>query len=224
MGSERPLTIGYSGSLYFYEGGKNVSAESSFRDWFWTYNYNSTDPSTRSASFLFRALQLLRKKQTVTANDICIHLWGKIDPRYKKQAIELGIDDLVKIDGYLPKEESLLRNAESDLLFLPMESGTEAGKPLFIPGKVFEYMKAGKPVLMLSGPCDCMDILRPSGLLLAFDPKDSEGLANELGKLIRDRNLLKQYSADTDYINSYSFRNITGKLAGIFDDLLNHGN
>lgn len=222
MATENPIVIGYSGSLYFYESGGKAVRRDSFRDWFWTYNYNVTDPSTRSASYLFRALKTLRDAQPVTASDIQIRLWGKIDPRYRKQAEELGIADLVSIEGYLPKEESLKRNASCDLLFLPMESGTAAGNPLFIPGKAYEYMKAAKPVLMLSGPCDCQDILRPSGLLIDFAPQDSAGLSRFLGELIRKREILQQYRPDMNYIEQFSFRNITGKLAGVFDEILSH--
>lgn len=221
MDSERPLTIGYSGTLAFYEG--QEFSRGSLKDWFWTYNHTVTDPSTRSASFLFRALAKLRKEHHITAAQIRVLLWGKIDPRYQKLAEELGISDLVQIDGYLPKQQSLERNAQCDLLFLPMESGTEAGKPLFIPGKVFEYMNARKPVLALAGPCDCLDILRPSGLLLAFDPKDEKGVSECLYQLIKDRSGLARFAPDENYINRYSFRNITGKLAGIFDELLAYG-
>src|ERR1044072_1817687 len=48
----KPLTIGYSGSLAFYEGDATPSRQNGLRNWFWTYNHFVTDPSTRSASYL----------------------------------------------------------------------------------------------------------------------------------------------------------------------------
>lgn len=216
----KPLTIGYSGSLAFYEGEKKPHPAGGLRDWLWTYNHNVTDPSTRSASFLFRAVSLLRKKYGAGPEDIRILLWGKIDPLYKQQAAELGIADLVQIDGYLPKQQSLDRNAQCDLLFLPMESPTPAGKPLFIPGKAFEYMSARKPVLALSSPCDCMDVLEPSGLLKRFEPQDAEGISQWLHEVTGNRAILEQFRPDDAYIEQFSFRNITRKVAGVFTEVL----
>jgi glycosyltransferase involved in cell wall biosynthesis len=220
MAIKQPLTIGYSGTLSFYEGEKAPSKRGGLRDWFWTYNHHNTDPSTRSASFLFRAVSVLVKKYGAGENDIRILLWGKIDPSYRQQADALGIGKLVQIDGYLPKQESLARNEACDLLFLPMESPTPLGNPLFIPGKAFEYMNARKPVLALSAPCDCMDILQPSGLLQRFEPQNAEGIAHWLHEVISDRSRLRSYIPDEAYIRKFSFREVTAQVAGVFDELL----
>ena len=91
-----------------------------------------------------------------------LRLWGNVDSRNGLQAKKLGISDMVKIEGYKQKEESLALLRSCDLLFLPLESETKAGKPLFIPGKLFEYLKIGKPVLALGGQSDCIDILKKS--------------------------------------------------------------
>jgi hypothetical protein len=224
MDSERALVIGYSGSLAFSDGTAKQRRGFALRDWLWTYNHHVTDPSTRSAYFLFRALKTLKEKYEVTPAQIRVELWGSIDARNRQLAQQLGISEFVQIDGYLPKQQSLERNRNCDMLFLPMESATEEGRPLFIPGKAYEYMKAGKPILALAGPCDCLDILAPSGLLLAFDPHASDAIAEQLFSLISDRTQLSRFVPDEDYINRYSFRNITGKLAGIFDDVLKYGN
>lgn len=217
----KPLTIGYSGSLAFYEGEHQpVRGGGVLRNWFWTYNHMVTDPSTRSASFLFRAISELRKKHPVTAADVRVQLWGKIDPLYLKQAEELKIADLLTVEGYLSKSVSLSRTASCDVLFLPMESATSEGKPLFIPGKAYEYMNAGKPVLALSSPCDCMSILEPTGLLARFEPADYDGISDWLWKAISDRSFLESYRPNTAYIEQYSFRKITERVAGVFDEVL----
>lgn len=224
MASDRPLVIGYSGSLAFYDGKTKPRTGSSLRDWFWTYNHHVTDPSTRSAYFLFKALQLMKEKYKINNTQIRVELWGNIHPGNKQQAKEMRIDDLVHIEGYLPKQKSLEKNAQCDLLFLPMESATENGNPLFIPGKVFEYMKAGKPVLALSGPCDCVDILQPSGLLISCDPHKTEEIADKLFSFVTGRDQLVKFIPNEHYISSFSFRNITGKLAETFNEVLSNGN
>lgn len=220
MATRSKLVIGYSGSLAFYEGAYK-SRRNGWKDWFWTYNHYSTDPATRSASFLFRAVSLLVKSGRIQKGDLLIDLWGNIAPDYIAQAAQLGISDFIRIDGYLSKEHSLKRGEECDVLFLPMESPTALGKPLFIPGKAFEYMQSRKPILALSYDCDCIDVLKPSGLLSVFPPDKAEAIADWIESMIRDEAKRNSYKVDESYIARYSFRNITAQVAGVFDELLN---
>lgn len=219
MDTRQPLVIGYSGSLAWSDGTPRTP-QSRLRDYFWTYEHHVTDPSTRSAYFLFDALRELKQQHKITAADIRVELWGKIDPRNQTQAEQMGIADLVQITGYLGKPDSLKKNASCDLLFLPMESATPQGEPLFIPGKVFEYMHTGKPVLALSGKCDCTDLLAPSGLMKQFDPRDKRAIAAWLHEVITNRKLLEDFAPQSEYISQFSFRHITSKLAAVFNEVL----
>ncbi|CAN5268613.1 hypothetical protein BH09BAC5_BH09BAC5_11340 [soil metagenome] len=222
MDIEKPLVIGYSGSLSFFDGDEKFGSKRkcSLRDWVWTYNYKVTDPTTRSAYYLFKAISMLKKKYNITPEQLIIDLWGNIHPGNIELAIKLGISDIVQISGYLPKNESIKRLSRCDILFLPMESATGKNKPLFIPGKAFEYMKSGRPILSLAGSCDCLDILKPSGLLIEFNPTDSNNIADYIYKLISERKLLENFIVDTNYIKQFSFQNITKKLVQVFDDVL----
>lgn len=219
MATEAKLIIGYSGSLAFYEGNYK-RRRNSWTDWFWTYNHYSTDPSTRSASYLFRAVAILVKSGKIQKGDVLIDLWGNIAHDYKTQAAELDISDFVRIEGYLSKTESLKRSEHCDVLYLPMESPTNLGKPLFIPGKAFEYMQTGKPILALSHDCDCIDILKPSGLLEVFKPNAENDIAFWIESMIRNPDKRSSYSPNPDYISRFAFRNIAAQVAGVFDELL----
>jgi len=222
MGIEKPIIIGYSGSLAYYNPSAKIYRNSFIRDWFWTYNHLSTDPSTRSPFFLFQAVLYLKNVYKIDGKQIQLHLWGNIDERNKLQAKNLAISDIVKIEGYKQKEESLAKMKSCDLLFLPLESETKASKPLFIPGKLFEYLKMGKPVLALGGQSDCTEILKKSGLGIIFESQDTKAIADQLVSFISDKDLLDKYIPDNDYIGQYSFENITRKLAAVFNEALNH--
>lgn len=219
MDSKPPLIIGYSGSLAWY-GGEALSFGGRVKDWFWTYSHRITDPSTRSAWYLFQAIRLVKEKYGIAPSMLSLEFWGKIDPRYHALADQLGIKEYVHLSGYIAKADSLKKASQCDVMFLPMESESPLGKPLFIPGKAFEYMKTGKVILALAGDCDCIDILKPSGLLMSFAPRDIEGLAARLSELCRNRSLLGQYQANEAYISGYSFLKITEKMASVFDAVL----
>jgi glycosyltransferase involved in cell wall biosynthesis len=221
MDIKRPLVIGYSGSLAFYDPSDPLFRNSGWKDWFWTYHHLSTDPSTRSAYFLFKALKYIREESKWGGEAIQVHMWGVIDPRNIAQAKEMGIFDMIRFEGYLPKERSIQKLASCDLLFLPFESASEKGKPLFIPGKLFEYLKVGKPVLALGGSCDGLDILQRSGLGLIFEPEETKAIASRLTELCNDQTLLKSYVPDNEYISNYSSSRITGQVSKVFDEVLN---
>lgn len=220
MDFKKPLIIGYSGSLSCYDPQKPLYQNNFFHDWFWTYTHLATDPSTRSGYFLFKALRFLTENYHITGDQLQVHLWGNIESGNLRQVQEMKIEDMVKIDGYHSKTDSLEKLESCDMLFLPLESETKKGKPLFIPGKLYEYLKIGKPVLSLSGKSDCLDILSESGLGINFDPHDTKRIADKLAALVSDRSSLDSYIPNNDYIGNYSFRNITRQLAEIFDDVL----
>ncbi len=217
-----PLRIGYAGSLKAHDPQATIKRGlGKWAQWFWTYRIDNIKPETRSGYFLFKGIEVFQTKYPDLATQLLIHMWGMIDPKNQQQAVEMGLADSVKIEGYKSKAETVSILATCDVLFLPLESGKDGQKPLFIPGKLYEYLKLGKPILALADESDCVDILRKSGLGLICSPYDAEGIADTLAELVKNRAALPaQYSADTAYIDeNFNFKNITRKLSQIFDGL-----
>jgi glycosyltransferase involved in cell wall biosynthesis len=221
MGSDRKLKIGYAGSLAAFDPGKPGKKSSFFKDWFWTYQVDNVDFSTRSGYFLFKALAEGIQSKTISSGSIEIDLWGSIHEDNRAQVISMGMTGDVNISGYLSKEQSVKRLETCDVLFLPLECGKDGNETLFIPGKLFEYLKLGKPVLCLTNGGDCADILQRSGLGILVSPYDTAAVTAKLSELVK----MKQsgtlsFTADAAYIDGFSFREITRKMAGEFDRLL----
>lgn len=220
----KPFTIGYAGSLDCYfpekESPKN-SLISKIKTIFWTFQNNNIGLHTRSGYYLFRAIQILKEKHNIEPQQLKVNLWGMIHSGNKTQAIEMGIDHYITIEGHFNKPESLKKLSQCDMLFLPLESEKNGQKPLFIPGKVFDYLISGKPILALSGPSDCQNILEKSGLALILSPFDADEIANRLAQLINNKDLLKTiYQPNTAFIESQSFRAKTEEMAKVFDEIL----
>jgi glycosyltransferase involved in cell wall biosynthesis len=220
MDTRSPVVIGYSGSLEWNQDVGSTSSNSLLQ-WFWTYRCLTTDPSTRSAFYLMKAFAHARFELGMAKGAVKIELWGKIDSRYQSLAESLGIADDVNISGYLSKAASLEKTNQCDVLFLPMESPGKDGQPLFIPGKAYEYLNARKPILAFSESCDAMNVLQPSGLLVKFGARAVEEPAQWLYCIAQDRALLNDIRPDDSYIAKYSFREITGQLADVFNKTLN---
>lgn len=216
----KPLVIAYSGSLDAFNGHHKKGLFKSVLQWFWTYKHDTVDASTRSAYYLIKAIGILKEKYGVTPAQIKIDLWGNIHPLNIEQARKEQVSEFFEFGAYLPKAESLNKIKSADILFLPLEkSNTPGTGTLFIPGKLYEYLHAGKPILALCEPSDCRDILEKSGLGLCVEPDKTEEIATMIYSLISNEQRLRSIVANAGYIAGFDFRLKAGELAGVFDSL-----
>jgi glycosyltransferase involved in cell wall biosynthesis len=217
----RKLIIAYSGSLDAYQPATNRNLLSGFKQWFWTYKHDTVDSSTRSAYYLIKAIGILKAKFNITPEQLQCNFWGKIHPLNALQSEQEGVSEFFKFEGYLNKELSLRKLNEADVLFLPLEiSNTPGIGTLFIPGKLFEYLHAAKPILALCEASDCRTILETSGLGICTNPDNPEKIAEMINKMLNDAEFLNQFQGNSDYISTFSFKNKTEELAQVFNSLI----
>lgn len=217
------LTIGYSGSLACYNPHKPPHRAKQFLlDWFWEYRIRNIDWATRSGYFLFKALKQLRERHARLEDELCLMFWGAIHSGNLIQAKSLGVDDLLHTEGFIEKEESLERLQFCDVLYLPLEGSLNGQEPLFIPGKLFEYLQLGKPILALAEEdSNCGTILRRSGLGVLCSPYDTAGVADALSYLLDVQGRLSEaFVPNWNYINQFNFEHIAGRMATAFRDAL----
>ena len=216
----KPIVIAYSGSLDAFSGHRKKGLFKSVLQWFWTYKHDTVDASTRSAYYLIKAIRILKEKHGVTPAQLKMSFWGNINPLNLEQAGLEHVSEFFEFGGYLPKAESLRKIKSADILFLPLEkSNTPGTGTLFIPGKLYEYLHAGKPILALCEASDCRDILEKSGLGLCVEPDKPEAIADMLYSCISDVRRLQAVIANTGYIEGFDFRLKAGELAQVFDSL-----
>lgn len=214
------MIIGYAGTLRAYD--PNVQKSGPFvqriKRWTWEYTVNNINSKTRCGYFLFVALKLFKEEYPDLVDKIQVRLWGAIHPDNLKQIRDLGIDDIVTIGGYVDRAESMQRLRECDVLFLPLETSRNRNRPLFIPGKLYEYLRVGKPILGLMTKSDCSTILHSSGLGLTCSPVDTRQIAKSIAYLIKNENHLKDiFVPNVQEINKYGFEIIGRYIAEIFD-------
>lgn len=216
---KKVLTIGYGGTLGYFSGDyPKYPLLSRLKTFFWNYRVNNVDYSTRSGYYLFSAIRELKLNNPELACCLNIRFWGSINIKNKEQVKNFGIDEIVKIEGYKEKRESLKLLEKSDILLLPLEIPRNGNEHLFIPGKLYEYLQMGKPVLVLGKPCDSVNILRRSGLGIIVDPHDRKSIIRTLTDLIEKKcSIHSEYSPDWEYIYSnFHFQNLTKKFIDIF--------
>lgn len=98
---------------------------------------------------LFKAVSELMYEIDGFKNDIEIKLIGQVDVEVKKGMEEYKIEEIVKLFGVVPRKISLEEICKSWILLLPLNQAENAkGR---IPGKLFEYIRAKRPILSI-GP------------------------------------------------------------------------
>lgn len=212
------IHICYSGSLAFNVEKRKVNAFTKLKEWLWTFQNETVDSSTRSGYYLIQAVKILKDNYGVTPQQLKLSFWGAINKGNIDFAVKNGVSEFFQFQGYLPKEESLKKLDSADILFLPLERSTSSDHgTLFIPGKLFEYISKRIPVLAPSEPSDCRAILEASGLGIITKPDDSKEIAEVIYTFIQNKNKLKDYIPDNDYINQFSFEKLTKDLVDIFE-------
>lgn len=221
MDFNRQIVIAYSGSLDAYRPQLKTRFIKSLLQWFWTFKNNNIDSSTRTAHYLIQAVKVLKKKYGISPQQLQIQLWGKIDAQNITSANKEEVEEFFSFSGYMPKQESLKKLQQADLLFLPLERASVKGnKTLFIPGKLFEYLHARKPILALCEDSDCKEILMKSGLGICIQPDNFEEVASFLNSIIQNDIQLSNMKPNEDFIETFSFVNKTKELAKVLNDVL----
>ncbi|MCU0435169.1 MAG: glycosyltransferase [Bacteroidia bacterium] len=214
------LVIAYAGSLAYFDPAQQAPKGLLSR-LFGTYQVDNLDISTRSAYYLFAGLQQLIANHPEYATRIKLHFWGAIDKRTAAQAAKMGVQPCVQIESYKAKADSLRTLQQADVLFLPLETEKNGQRPLFIPGKLYEYLATGKPVLAVAGSSDCTDILRKAGTGIIVNPFDSAAIAAALKELCDNKARLGEiYRVNEEVVKEYSFDVIAGKMVGVFETVL----
>lgn len=216
------LTLGFGGTMFRHRPGidDRRTLLQRIKGWLWEYRPDFFIPTSRCGYYLFRGVARFKEKYPTHVHQLSIEIWGNIDPENQRQVHDLGIQDIVTIEGYRERAASRAKLHACDALFLPLELAKPGYKPLLIPGKVFEYLQAGKPVLTIGQDSDALDIMRRAGLGIIHHPHDVEGIADSLYQLIQDKpSLSTQYIPDAAYIAQFDFRHLTRQLAQVLEEL-----
>lgn len=169
--------------------------------------------SERNPRVLWKALRELVKEDEQFAKDFELKLVGKVSSDVIDAIEEFKLTPYLNNMGYVSHKEALIQQRTSQvLLLIEIDSYLTKG---IIPGKLYEYMAAERPILGI-GPedADFAYILKSTnaGVFCQYDEKDviKEHLLNYY-RLFKDNNL-KVYAMGLQY---YSRKKLTEKLAEI---------
>jgi glycosyltransferase involved in cell wall biosynthesis len=174
------------------------------------------DIISRSAIFLIDAVERVRRERPDIGARLEVHFAGVLSPRDIAVARR---SPATRILGFLSHEESRALVRTSDLLFLPMHDLPLGARATVVPGKTYEYIASGRPILAAVPDGDARDLLTAAGTAVLCRPKDSRAIAAAIVEAYERSHGDAPEQAPEELLRRHDYRSLAGELAAVFDQL-----
>lgn len=183
------------------------------------YRPGAPDLLCRSPYYFFIALSQLLKQSLISPQDINISLVGNMSEMDKNLCSKLGLEELVSFTGYISYKESIDHMNNCNVLLLTQHKPRKLASPLSIPGKLYDLMRFGKPILGLVPQGDAYEILDKSGLGFICEPDNIDEIKKTILNMLH---IFKQKGSipvdpDLSYISKFDRVHLTQQLSNVFD-------
>ena len=180
--------------------------------------YAGTVFALTSARWFLDAVRLVHEREPELAQRLTVRFFGRIVPS-EADAFE-GTEALgVERHGYVPHGE-LMGHLTSSHVVLCIQDDVPGASRIY-PGKIFELMKVGRPVLTLSPEGALTELVRRHRLGHVLPARDVAAIADHLVALLaehRDRGTVPAPDVDSDGIAQYHRRALAGRWAEVLRD------
>lgn len=171
----------------------------------------------RPDTFL-KVLGDLKKENPKLGQKLKIKFAGTVDYIIQEMISENDLTDNYVAYGNIPRQDAINLTLKSHLLLLPLNIAANAkGR---IPGKIFENMRARRPVLCL-GPkdSDVAEILRETQTGITLEYNDYEGIKKYILEIFERYEQNKNHIVPRN-LEKYSVRNQTGIMVECLNEML----
>jgi glycosyltransferase involved in cell wall biosynthesis len=177
-------------------------------------------PEKQDSSKPLAALKRLISQGAIDSKDVEVRFFGPENETLVKNIKKLGLSDVVKCHGVIPREMALVKQRESQVLLL-LNWEDPRIKEVYT-GKIFEYLAAQRPILATGGfGKDVIEELLNETNSGAYC-MTIEDTKNTLETFYQEykSNGRVEYKGKPETINKFSYRELARKFAGILDSLV----
>lgn len=168
----------------------------------------------RRLADVLRAIALLRDQQGVDVQGVAVENIGRPAAEDVALAAELGLQRQFVCRPPVPYDEGLRELAAADLLLLPGYGQATQ----FLPGKLYDYMLAGRPVLATVRPSELSQIVQQTGIGVFAAPGDVQEHARWLQLALDDPQAL--YSPDAERLRAFAAQPAAEALVAVWRSAL----
>jgi glycosyltransferase involved in cell wall biosynthesis len=150
---------------------------------------------------LFTAVAKLIEKDSPLSDKISIVHVGSYNKEMMTELIsKYHLENIVSLKGYLPKEKAIGVFAGSSLLYLGVG---QFGGYNILPGRIFDYLISGKPIMAVVPPeSDAAELVRQSGRGEVFAFDDPAGIGDYIGRQINNKSM--PIAVDENELSKYT--------------------
>lgn len=183
-----------------------------------TVTHTGLFASNGNPDTLWKVLGDICREDTEFGKSLEIRLVGKTDAEVIASIKEEGLR--LTDRGYCPHSTAIEEQCKASVLILPLRKEPELKD--IIPGKLFEYMASGRPILGLGEPEGIMaEIISESRCGITADWDDYDTIRKEILRLWKEhRTLGSTKDNDMDSIMEYERSVLTGKMVKLFNEII----
>ncbi len=133
----------------------------------------------------FQAAEALLRQQPELQHKLRLHVIGYPDGAVEEVTRREPLKSVVVLHKFIPHTKALRVMAAADALLLFY--GQEYTSRASIPGKLYEYLRVGRPILAVAYPGGVQELIQSSGAGWVLRPDDVPGMTAALSALIQSR-------------------------------------
>lgn len=175
----------------------------------------------RSPYYLLRALESIAARDPAVFKDIEVVFAGVSSDEDRRLIEESAVAGSITMTGYLGHDESVKHTRAADLLFLPLHSVAAGDQSSIVPGKTYEYIASGNPILAALPAGDAKTFVEEAGNSRVVDPADVLGMEQGIRHFYDQwKNGALVHQRDADEVMKYERRQLAGQLAGFLHGVI----
>jgi glycosyltransferase involved in cell wall biosynthesis len=179
------------------------------------------DARPRSPAFLLEAMRRLLAERPELRARLRLHLAGPLTDVDRASIAGSGCADVVEAHGYLPHAQAVELVRSADVLFLPMHRLPPGARSTIVPGKAYEYLASGRPILAAVPAGDPRDLLEGAAWTVVCEPDDADGIAAGLRALLERADARRTATADRGrLVEPFTRPHLAHELARTFERVL----
>lgn len=140
-------------------------------------------PGGRTPVHLLGAMRRLRQRGSPALADLRFLAIGQVDAALQRCVRDSGMAELVLLRDYQSHDALIDALRSADALFLTLHGLPPGYRSRIVPGKTYEYLASGRPILAALPEGDARELVARSPRALLCDPCDEESIATQLEAL-----------------------------------------
>ena len=163
---------------------------------------------------LLEALRRLKRESPEVADRLEVVFAGPVSARESELLAADDLAGLVKAVGWLERPRALALQRAADSLLVVTEGPS---RPSVATGKVFEYLGAKRPIVVLGEGTEAARIVADAGAGISTSASDPDEIAATLRRVLADT---PKVDGRSEVLERYSYPRLVERLAALIEEIV----